>query len=514
MPFTTKRKDITSIKDHRASGILMHITSLPGPFGIGEAGPEARAFIDFLKEAGQSYWQFLPLGPTSAAFGHSPYMCSSAFAGNPLLISPDLLVDLGLLSRKDLETTPGFSKYLVEFEKVVLFKRKLFHHAFRAFRSKVTPTDFELFCHGAKWLEDFVLYQALKENFGGLPWQAWPRELASRDPQALEEAKGRFKIQIQFHQFLQYCFDVQWKRFKKEAHERGIRLIGDLPIYVAPDSADVWANQDCFLLDPDRLTPSFVAGVPPDYFSKTGQRWGNPIYRWSVNGQANQALYRWWLARLKRLAEQVDVIRIDHFRGFEAYWSIPASEKTAVNGKWIKGPGKNFFDAMAPVLKELEVIAEDLGTITPEVIRLRDEMGFPGMKVLQFAFDSDEKNLYLPHNYDTTNCVVYTGTHDNDTTVGWYLDPNTPPAAKARAVRYAHSDGSAIHWDFVRMALSSIACLAVIPTQDILGFGSDCRMNHPSTTKGNWIWRCAPEFLTDAVAASLHDETKFYARTP
>ncbi len=499
----------------RAPGILIHITSLPGPYGIGELGPSSLGpFLDFMEEAGQRYWQFLPVGPTNQVHGHSPYMSSSAFAGNPLIVSTELLIEEGLLGPGDMTDLPGFSEYQVLFGPVAEFKEKVLKKAFRHFRQTKAPEGFHEFCEGSYWLKDYALFQALREKFHQRPWYQWPREIASRVPEAISRIRAGLEEEVLFHMFVQYLFQVHWDRFRAEAKKRGIRLIGDIPIYVGLDSADVWANQECFHINPKTLRPACVAGVPPDYFSETGQLWGNPLYRWRVKGKTNEVLYTWWHRRFKRLSDLVDVVRIDHFRGFEAYWRVPAGEKTAVRGRWVKGPGRAFFTRMAGALDGLDIIAEDLGVITPEVEDLRDSLGLPGMKVLQFAFDSDEKNPYLPHNFKTTNCVVYTGTHDNDTTLGWYMDPGVSPESKEKARRYAHSDGSRIHWDFIRMAYSSVAALAMIPMQDILGFGSDCRMNRPGTSKGNWTWRLSPRFLSLDTARALRDEARFYARVP
>lgn len=499
----------------RRCGILLHITSLPGPYGIGDIGPRAREFLKFLKGAGQGYWQFLPLSPTSPAYGHSPYMSPSAFAGNPLLISIEDLLAEGLLEEEDVGTPPEFSKYLVDFETVEPFKMDLLKKAFLRAKAARTPIkEAEEFLQKEKWVMDHALFMAIKKRYQEAPWYEWPKELAKRDGDALRAMAEEMRDEVLFHAFCQYLFETQWQRLKKEAEALGIRLFGDMPIYVSPDSVDVWANQEAFDLDPETLRPSFVAGVPPDYFSKTGQRWGNPLYRWNIGRSSNPTVYQWWRARFLRLRRLVHVIRIDHFRGFEAYWKVPSREKTAINGKWVKGPGISFFRRMGEALLGLEIIAEDLGTITPEVERLRKSLGFPGMKVLQFAFDSDEKNPYLPHNFKDPNCVVYTGTHDNSTTVGWYLDPKVSERSKARARRYANSDGSRIHWDFIRMAYSSVARLAIIPMQDCLGFGDDCRMNKPSTSKGNWRWRLAPEFITNTLKEALLDEARFYNRVP
>ncbi len=500
----------------RQCGILLHISSLPGPFGIGQIGKKAFEFLDFLKEAGQGIWQFLPLGPTKESLDNSPYMASSAFAGNPLFISPEGLLERGLLKKEDIENHPEFSEYLVEFEKVIPYQTGLLKRAFKRFLAKNKRSEeFLLFCEKhAHWLDDFSLFMALKERFSERPWYQWPRAIAKRERDALQRAREELFLEIKFQRFCQWQFFSQWELLRSRARELEIELFGDMPIYVAPDSADVWANQECFELDEKTLTPKVVAGVPPDYFSKTGQRWGNPIYRWKVKGKPNEALFDWWERRLKHAGSLMDILRIDHFRGFQAYWQVPSSEKTAINGKWIRGPGKYFFERMKDATRGLEIVAEDLGTITRPVIRLREELGLPGMKVLIFAFGSDERNLYLPHNFEHTNFVVYSGTHDNNTVVGWYLDPSIPEYAKERVRRYANSDGNRIHWDFLRLAYSSVARIAILPMQDVLGFGSDCRMNTPSTSKGNWRWRLAKRFLTDEVKEALYSEARFYARIP
>ncbi|HID97214.1 MAG TPA: 4-alpha-glucanotransferase, partial [Thermodesulfobacteriaceae bacterium] len=410
------------------------------------------------------------------------------------------------------ENTVPFSEYSVDFVKVVPFKEKLLSKAYERSANLESSEAFHDFRRTSPWLDDYALFMSIKEENGQKSWHQWPEELASRDPSAMKTARTRLSDRIRFHRFVQFIFNVQWQDIRREASERGIKIIGDIPIYVAPDSADVWAHQECFHLDRETLRPVYVAGVPPDYFSSTGQLWGNPIYRWEKDGRLNPALYRWWEDRFRRTAELVDIVRIDHFRGFESFWQVPAGEKNAVNGEWVKGPGSSFFHKLSEAVRDLEIIAEDLGTITTAVEELRDNLGFPGMKILQFAFDSDENNLYLPFNFKTTNCVVYTGTHDNDTTLGWYLDDNVPERAKERARRCANSDGSRIHWDFIRMAFGSVAETAIIPMQDVLGFGNDCRMNHPSTTEGNWTWRCAPRFMSSEIVRRLRDETRFYNR--
>ncbi len=496
----------------RGSGVLLHITSLPGPYGIGDLGPAALEFIDFLAEAGQRYWQLLPLGPVTQGANCSPYMSLSAFAGNPLLISPALLLEEGLLVRSDVDTPPAFSDYQVEFSSVMAFKKSLLSRAFQRLGGSDLKGEFHVFCQQEEaWLKDYSLFMALREQTQGLPWYQWQQSFVRRDPAALAAIGTAMAETIAYYQFEQFLFFRQWQALRLYAHEQGVALIGDLPIYVSLDSADVWANQNCFQLDAKTSLPTHVAGVPPDYFSKTGQRWGNPIYRWKTGEQDNQGLYQWWRLRFRQMARLVDQVRIDHFRGFAAYWQIPAAETTAINGQWVKGPGSKFFSEMAPEIADLPIIAEDLGVITPEVSKLRDRLGFPGMKILHFAFDSDAENLYLPHNYFSCNCVVFTGTHDNNTTLGWYLG-ECSEETRARVRRYTHSDGHEVHWDLIRLALSSVAATAIIPLQDLLGFGSDCRMNLPGTVPGNWLWRFAAPFLTRDLAARMRDECEFYGR--
>lgn len=497
----------------RASGILLHVSSLPSPWGIGDIR-HAFDFIDFLVECGQSYWQILPLGPTSPVFGNSPYMSFSAFAGNPLFISPEMMRADDLLDQEDL-VAPGFSEYFVEIERVIAWKERILVKGWQKFRGSADRADFEGFCADSHWLTDYSLFMALREKFRQAPWFEWPAEYRCADRQALLIASAELAERIDFFRFEQYLFYLQWQRLREHARDKGIKIIGDLPIYVGGDSVDVWANQRIFELHATTRKPVHIAGVPPDYFSSTGQRWGNPLYRWGTRkGVVKKRLFDWWHDRLAAVFSLVDVIRIDHFRGFESYWSIPGTEETAENGSWKKGPGLSFFQEMRHRLGPLPIIAEDLGVITPEVEALRDSLGYPGMKILQFAFDDTEKNPYLPFNYEK-NCVVYTGTHDNDTTVGWYLDPDVSPAAKSamkRAVNRGDNEVRAVHREMIYLGLSSVALLSIFPMQDILGFGNDCRMNKPGTTSGNWIWRCASRYLNQEVSAWLHEETRFFNR--
>ena len=507
--------------DTRASGILFHISSLPGPFGIGDLGPGCFDFIDFLARSGQQYWQVLPLGPTNEVFGNSPYMSSSAFAGNPLFISPEQLVQDGLLNHDDLpEYENTFSDYLVDFVQVTAWKQGVLKKAWRTFQQQHSPAELDDFfaelIDTYHWLEKYSLFMALKEQRGQQGWSQWPKKIRRCQPKAVRKAQKELQEEIRYFQFEQYLFFRQWEKVHDHAREKGIRIIGDLPIYVGFDSADVWANQKIFTLSSETGEPTHVAGVPPDYFSETGQLWGNPLYRWDNTGVVREKLFAWWRQRLQAILSTVDCIRIDHFRGFESYWSVPAEEKTALNGSWRPGPGISFFEEMKKTLGELPIIAEDLGVITPAVEKLRDDLDFPGMKILLFAFDGDPDNAYLPHNI-SRNCVMYTGTHDNDTAVGWYLSEDVSADAKEQAGRYAncpHVDAGRFHRQLIYLAQSSVAALCILPLQDVLGFGNDCRMNKPGTARDNWQWRCASRFITDALAAELKSSAALFGRLP
>lgn len=502
------------VLSERASGILLHVSSLPGPYGIGDLAGAAD-FIDFLHSSGQLYWQFLPLCPTGPVFGNSPYMSFSAFAGNPLFISPDMLHEDGLLTERELADHPECSEYFVEFDKVSRWKMQLLSRAFERFGTNFAADDFDQFCTGNDWLEKHSLFMALKEKFKQVPWYEWPEEIRSANKKTLLLAVDELSESIRYFQFEQYVFFRQWRKLRDHAARKGIRLIGDLPIYVGLDSTDVWANQNIFDLHRRSRLPVQIAGVPPDYFSSTGQRWGNPLYRWNTRkAVVKEQLYSWWEDRLRTIFTLVDVIRIDHFRGFESYWGIPAADETAENGVWKKGPGLPFFKEMEKRLGYMPIIAEDLGIVTPAVEELRCALGYPGMKILQFAFDGSPDNPYLPFNYDK-NCVVYPGTHDNDTSVGWYLDPEVSAAAKAtlrKAVNKENTAIDSIHHEFLYLAHSSTAQLSVIAMQDILGFGSDCRMNKPATAEGNWSWRCAEQYFNSENAAWLAEQTRFFGR--
>lgn len=499
----------------RSCGILLHISSLPGPYGVGDIA-QAIKFIDFLVAAGQSCWQILPLAPTSSIFGNSPYMSFAAFAGNPLFISPDMLLADGLLDHENINA-PEFSPYFVEFDRVVPWKRKLLIKAWENFRLQQERASFDAFCDEHGWLHEYALFMALKDKYELAPWYEWPDELKNANRQSLLVAASELEEKIDYYLFEQFTFYRQWQELHRYAADQGVKIIGDLPYYVGLDSVDVWSNQGIFELDKRSRMPTRVGGVPPDYFSRTGQLWGNPLYRWNARkGVVREQLYDWWTNRFATQFILVDVLRIDHFRGFESYWSIPAEDKTAENGSWKRGPGEKFFREMENRLGSLPVIAEDLGYITPKVENLRDELGFPGMKILLFAFDGKTDNEYLPFNY-TENCIVYSGTHDNDTAVGWYLDPDVDPEAKAQFKRTANShedDAGTVSRDICYLALSSTARLCILPMQDILGFGNDCRMNKPSTSEGNWIWRCAPQYLTKELADDLMEQALFYNRLP
>lgn len=495
------------LRPQRLAGVLLHPTSLPGPFGIGDLGPMAFAWIDILARAGQTWWQVLPLGPTG--YGDSPYQCFSAFAGNPYLVSPELLVRSGLLPAEEAASATA-SGERVDYGAVIPSKNKLIDHTaenFRANKGHSWRHAYERFVHEqASWLEDYALFMALKDSQGGTCWLDWPEPLRLRDANALHGARRELAQRIERHRFAQFLFDHQWQAVKAYAHQRGIKLIGDAPIFVAGDSADVWANPHLFLLDSARR-PTVVAGVPPDYFSATGQLWGNPLYDWRA---ARADGFRWWCARVQATLRQVDVVRLDHFRGFAAAWHIPAGAATAERGEWVPGPGADLFDHLQRALNGLPLIAEDLGLITADVDQLRKQFGLPGMRVLQFAF-SDEQNVYLPHNFDESNTAVYTGTHDNDTTRGWFAA--APEKERDFVRRYLGRDGSDIAWDLIRLAWSSVADLAIAPLQDMLDLGTEARMNTPGKAEKNWSWRLQ-EQLTEPILNRLTELTTLYGRAP
>jgi 4-alpha-glucanotransferase len=497
--------------DKRGSGILLHLTSLPSAFGVGDLGPWAYRFADFLAESKQRYWQCLPLNPTDAASGNSPYHSTSAFAFNPLLISPELLVQEGFLSREDLEPLPPFSMDRVDYQAVTSYKERLFSRAFERFTTSGAPSEYRAFCdRNRSWLDPFSLFAALKAYYGGKAWCEWPDEhrdagVALREAQPEGVSTHTDKVK-----FLQYLFLSQWTRLKAYCNRKGLRIFGDMPIYMVHDSADVWMYPEIFNLDPLTMQPLTVAGVPPDYFSKTGQLWGNPVYRWDV---LKKGRYRWWIKRISHNLELFDLVRLDHFRGLLAFWEVPAGEKDAVQGRWVAAPAMDFFTELSKAFPVLPLIAEDLGTITPDVWELMDRFKLPGMKVLLFAFGPDlPENLYAPHNH-TAWSVVYTGTHDNNTVRGWF-EAEAAPEDRSRLCRYLGKDVSAknAHWEMIRLAMMSVARMAVFPMQDVLGLGEEARMNLPASNHGNWTWRLDPQHLTLPVSSELCEMTELYGR--
>lgn len=494
----------------RRSGILLHITSLYSPCGIGDLGPEAYRFADFLQQAGQSYWQILPLNPTEPAYDNSPYFSMSALAGNPLVISPELLVQDGFLTETEIQDVPTFPGGEVDFNAAIDFKRKCFSLAYERFQSMEQDDDYESFCSAnSHWLDDFSLFVSLKEHFQGAHWNEWPKELRERKPETIRSVQKEYGERIEFEKFLQYMFHRQWFALRQYCNEKGIRFIGDIPIYVAYDSVDVWTNCEIFKLD-KKKKPLAVSGVPPDYFSETGQLWGNPVYNWDVLKARD---FDWWVQRMKHTLGLYDVVRVDHFRGLVAYWEIKAGEKTAINGRWVCVPVNDFLSTLQNRFSPLPIIAEDLGIITPDVKEVMSRFNVPGMKVLLFAFGDDNPNHgYLPHTYENC-CVVYTGTHDTNTLKGWF-EKETRPEEKERIFRYLGQEVEAedFYWEFIRLAMMSVADDAVFPMQDILGLGEEARMNQPATCDGNWKWQLLPDQLTPNLARQLGDITRTYGR--
>lgn len=492
------------MKLERASGILAHPTSFPGPHGVGDMGSGAYEFVDWLALAGQKYWQLMPLSPVG--YGDSPYAGLSAFAGNPLLISLDGLALLGLDSGGD---SRGFNEYEVDFSAAAAYKNASLRHAFSSFRERgSTELRDQLAAFEAtqsSWLHDFAFFLALKDRFRGVSWQDWPEDVRLREPATLAKLERELADAIEFHSFVQFLFRIQWTALKRYANERGVHIIGDIPIYVALDSADVWAHPSQFRLLPDRR-PEVVSGVPPDLFTEDGQLWGNPVFDWSVMEADG---FQWWIERVSRLKELVDVIRIDHFRGLAAGWVVPAGDETARGGRWERAPGEALFETIERELGELPIVVEDLGIITPDVVDLRLELGLQGMKVLQFGFDGDPDNPYLPHNYDR-DCVVYTGTHDNQTTIGWFQSLNE--VSRQQVQTYLGTDGSDIAWDFIRLAFESVADLAIVPLQDAMRLGDEARMNRPGTAFGNWKWRYLSHQLHDGLARGVRELSGAYGR--
>ena len=502
----------------RASGILLHPTSLPSKFGIGDLGDEAYRFVDFLAGAKQTYWQVLPLGPTG--YGDSPYQCFSAFAGNTNLISPQRIVEDGFLTDEEINRKPDFQIGRVDFGKVYEWKNYILGLAYERFRL-TTSVDlrgkFETFSQEqAAWLEDYALFRAVKKSQNQSSWQEWDAPLKLRDQKALAKAREDLREEIQAQKFQQWLFFRQWNELKNYCHSNAIKIVGDVPIFVALDSADVWCNPSQFKLNQDG-SPKVVAGVPPDYFSKTGQLWGNPIYDWE---QMRRDGFRWWIRRVKATLQTVDIVRVDHFRGFAASWEVPGGETTAQNGRWVSVPGEELFETLKNTLGDLPFWAEDLGVITPDVEKLRDGFDFPGMRILQFAFGGDTDSHDLPHNY-IKNCVAYTGTHDNDTTVGWFNSKagssSTRDAMQIKRERefclnYLKSDGVEIHWDFIQTVWESVADTAIAPMQDLLGLGNEARMNLPASSSGNWYWQCKEGDFSDEIAERLKNLTEIYGR--
>jgi 4-alpha-glucanotransferase len=484
---------------------------------MGDLGPSARAFIDLLAASEQSLWQMLPIGPPG--FGNSPYAAQSAFAGNPLFVSPEDLAATGLLEEPELTPASALPTDRVDFARAERHRMHLLDVAFERWQKRRDERDFARFCRRhSQWLHDYSLFRALKHAESGVQWTRWERSLKRRDPRAIADATKRYARAIEFEKFVQYMFDKQWTALRSYARLHGVGLIGDIPLVVAHDSADVWQHSNLFLLDHDG-EPSAVAGVPPDYFSATGQRWGNPLYRW---GRMRKDGYAWWAARLRVMLARFDAIRLDHFIGFQRYWHIPAERPTAASGHWVKGPGAHFFSTMKESLGDLPLIAEDLGAATPAVFALRDRFGFPGIKVLQFAFGKDANaKTFLPHNYPRRS-VVFTGTHDNDTVVGWFRDqggisstrtPAETEIERELALRYLSSTGVEIHWDMIRTAYASVADVVIVPVQDVLGLGSDARMNRPATSDGNWTWRMQADAITPELVRRIALLSHTYGRT-
>lgn len=500
----------------RASGILLHPTSLPGSLGIGDFGPDAYRFVDWLVSAGQTYWQMLPLGEIGP--GNSPYMSSSAFAGNILLIDLADLASQGWLADEDLKPHPEFRPDRVDFSVLHPFRLERLRRAAKVFfarRNSAAQEEklksghmYDQFCkEESAWLDDYALFMALKERLSGCEWSHWPTDIANRNPEALRHVAEVCAEEVGFWKFCQWCFARQWSNLKHYAHERGVRIIGDVPIFVAYQSADVWAHQELFELD-ENGRPTVVAGVPPDYFSETGQLWGNPLYRWEAHEQSG---FSWWIARMRHALKLFDLVRIDHFRGFAGYWEVPANAATAMHGRWVPGPGAKLFEAFQHAMGTLPIIAEDLGMITPDVVELREKFKLPGMRILQFAFGEDESHHFLPHHY-VPNSVAYTGTHDNDTSIGWWH--TATPREKGFAQKYLVSDGQMIHWDMIRAISNSEANTVIISMQDVLGLSGEHRMNFPGQQDGSWEWRFTWEQVRPEQTLQLATITSQYRRNP
>ncbi len=499
---------MAAMRNERSAGVILHPTSLPSRFGVGDFGPTAAAYAEWLAGAGVRWWQVLPLHPPGP--GNSPYSAISTFAGNEVLISPDLLVEDGLLSEDEVAEIQPFPTEWVDYANVSDFKIELLWRAFRRFREDDPPrlrrhlADFRR-RHG-HWLTDYSQYRAVRENFGGKPWWEWPRDLALRKPEACEQWMQAHTDEVAFVEFCQFLFFRQWIALRDWARELGVGIFGDVPIFVARDSAEVWAHPELFLLDDERR-PTVVAGVPPDYFSSTGQLWGNPIYDWE---RMSKDGYRWWVSRVRHALTMVDLLRLDHFRGFASYWEVPAGEDTAINGCWRPGPGRALFDAVAEALGDLPLVAEDLGEITPDVVALRKELGLRGMAILHFAFSLEPRSTFIPYAIER-DLVVYTGTHDNNTTVGWY-EEDASEGERDLVRRYTASSGREINWELIRLAMASVADIAVVPHQDLAGVGSDGRMNTPAVGEGNWQFRITPAMLGEGIQARLWEQIEVYGR--
>lgn len=496
--------------EKKGSGILLHISSLPSAFGIGDLGKGAFKFVDFLYKTRQRYWQILPLNPTSLINCNSPYSSMSAFASNAILINPEILVEEKLLTEKDIRPSFEFSSSSVDYPAVHEFKDMILNIAFKCFRNKKKRSEYEKFClDNAYWLEDFAMFVVFKENFDGKIWSQWPEDIRDRDKNTLSNLRSKLRDEIDREKFLQYIFFKQWHALKNHANEKGIQIIGDIPIYVTYDSVDVWRNPEIFKLNKDK-TLEYVAGVPPDYFSKTGQLWGNPVYNWDI---LKKQKYNWWVKRIEHNLRLFDWIRIDHFRGFVDFWQVGSGESTAINGQWQKAPAKDFFRILLKRFPNLPIIAEDLGIITDEVREVMKFFGLPGMKILLFAFGEDlKKHPYLPHNY-TENCVVYTGTHDNNTVRGWF-EYEAKEDDKKRLFEYIGHEvcNDNIHWELIELAMKSIANKVIFPLQDILGLGQDNRMNLPGIATGNWQWRFSFDQISKQITDKLSQMTQECSR--
>lgn len=495
--------------DKRGSGVLLHISSLPSPFGIGDFGPSAYQFADFLNQTNQKYWQILPLGPTDTIYYNSPYHSISAFALNPLFISPDLLIKEGLIAATDAEKAKISSKTRIDYKKVTRYKRSLLDRLCLHQGRKKTD-DYENFCiENAQWLNDYALFTALNRHFKGSLWNLWPEDIRDKRPRAIQLWSKTLEREIESEKYIQYILAKQWFSLKGYCNKKGISIIGDIPIYVDYNSVDLWANPEIFKLEAER-NPYAVAGVPPDYFSETGQLWGNPIYDWD---ELRKTGYAWWIKRLERVFSLYDIVRIDHFRGLVAYWEIPAKEKTAINGKWVDVPVEDFFDITLKQINNFPVIAEDLGIITPDVVAIMDKYHFPGMKILLFAFGGElGDNPYLPHNH-VQNCILYTGTHDNNTAKGWF-EKEATAEEKKNLFRYIGRKISVkeVSWELIKMAMASVANTVIIPMQDILGLGQEARMNKPSVAQRNWEWRLPTIDMEESLMNRLKEWTRMYGR--